>query len=127
MATKAKTGAKRGSTRADRAKGKQTKQEKESRSGVRVKFEDDYETVIDLDKLTVGETVELEEWLGKPIGEAWADGWMFSAKAGAKIAHIARRREENGFSITEVLAATELDVEFGVVPPTTPETDGSKD
>jgi len=116
----------KGTTRADRAKsnGKATE---EKRSGVRITYDDGQEIILDLNSLTVGEQVELEEWLGQPMAQAWDTGWIFSSKASAKLAQIARSRREPTFTLSDVLAATKLELEFAVVPPTTPETDGSQD
>lgn len=121
MATKTKNG----STRAERAAKKKAQEDAESRSGVRITYDDGTELVLDLNSLTVGEQIELEEWLNRPIGEAWSDGWIFSSKASAKLAHIARSRQEPTFTLQDVLGMTELAIEMGVVPPTIPETDGN--
>ncbi len=117
---------KKGSTRAERAAESNGKSEGE-RSGVRCTYADGQEIILDLNSLTVGEQVEIEEWLDMPLGRAWDSGWIYSAKAGSKLAHIARRRREPTFLMSDVLEADELGLEFAVVPPTTPETDGSQD
>lgn len=100
--------------------------DEEGRSGIRFDYEDGTEIVLDTTTLSMREQILVEDELGMPFAQAALEGWLLSAKATVVLAWIARRREQPGFTRDEVLDSSQLRVELGVVPPTTPETSGKK-
>lgn len=74
---------------------------------------------LDPGKLTLAERIEIEEWLGMPLGQARASGWMDSEKGYAILATIARRKREPEWTLTQTLACEGLEMEVNTGDPPT--------
>lgn len=98
----------------------------DAKTAIKFTYSDGKEITLSPDSLTLRERAEVEEYMGMPFGQLYATGWIVSDKASAYLAFMARRRDEEGFQLEQLLDATELRVEWGV-PPTTPATNGRKD
>lgn len=79
---------------------------------VRYTIDGDKAYDLNLDSLTLGERIEVEEFLGMPWGKANQEGWLFSEKGQAIFALIAVRRRRPTVTLEDILSATELKVEF---------------
>lgn len=89
---------------------------------VRFKIEgSEYE--LDLDDLEIGEVVEIEKFLDKPMTEIFNERWQASASVTVILAYVAKRRVEPLTTLDQVLALKRIEV-LGDRPTATRETNG---
>src|SRR5262245_3138045 len=66
---------------------------------------------IDIDDLTIDETVEIERYLDAPIGEVFGGKWAESMQLTAVLAYLAKRRQEPQTRFEDVRALKLDDLE----------------
>lgn len=76
---------------------------------------------LDVNKLTLSERIEAEEYFELPWSQIVSTGWIFSEKAHALLAWIALRRRSQKITFADVLGGGSLTAEIN------PEDDAGKD